>query len=341
MPKAIDLFAGCGGLSLGLKNAGFNVLGAVEIDLLAVETYQANHPEVLVWHRDIRALTAPRILKTLGLKSGELDLLAGCPPCQGFSAMRRLNGARRVRDRQNDLVFDFLRLAKGLRPRAIMMENVPGMFINSRFRKLKLALQQLGYTVNVAVKDAQNYGVPQRRRRFILLAGRGSKISFPKEGHRLITVRDAFLKLQKTMLTPDPMHNETELRSRKVMSLIRSIPENGGGRLDLPFERQLKCHRKCDGFRDVYGRMAWEKVAPTITGGCINPSKGRFLHPEKDRAITLREAALLQGFPSNYYFSLRRGKYAAAELIGNAVPPPFSRMQAKSVREFLSRPLKS
>lgn len=191
-PKAIDVFSGCGGLTLGLKRAGFDVIGAVEIDSLASDTYNTNHPEVRLWSQDIRKLTAPKILQALDLKRGDLDLLAGCPPCQGFSAMRRLNGARRVRDEKNDLVFDFLRLIRGLRPKAVMMENVPGLADNVRLPKFKAALKRLGYTVNAAVKDARHYGVPQRRRRFILLAGRGAEIPFGTAARRVRTVRETF-----------------------------------------------------------------------------------------------------------------------------------------------------
>jgi Site-specific DNA methylase len=120
------------------------------------------------------------------------------------------------------------------------------------------------------------------------------------------------------------------------MGLIRAIPKNGGSRNDLDKQYQLRCHARCDGFRDVYGRMAWNDVAPTITSGCINPSRGRFLHPEHDRAITLREAALLQTFPLDYLFSLRRGRYAAAALIGNALPPKFAHAQAVAVKKYLA-----
>jgi len=335
-PKAIDVFSGCGGLTLGLKRAGFNVVGAVEVDSLAADTYSANHPEVHLWRQDIRKLTTPQILQALGLKRGDLDLLAGCPPCQGFSAMRRLNGARRVRDEQNDLVFDFLRLIRGLRPKAIMMENVPGLVDNARLPKFKAALKRLGYTVNAAVKDAQHYGVPQRRRRFILLAGRGAEIPFGIAARRTRTVREAFAKLDKRRAKRDPLHNLPESRSEKVKQLICEIPHNGGSRLDLGKKRQLKCHKRCNGFKDIYGRMSWNDVSPTITGGCGNPSKGRFLHPTKNRTITLREAALLQTFPPAYFFSTKRGKFPTAQMIGNALPPEFTRRHAGSVLRFLN-----
>ena len=204
--------------------------------------------------------------------------------------MRRLNGGRRVHDEQNDLVFDFLRLVKGLRPKAVMMENVPGLADNARMPKLKTELRRLGYSVNVAVKDARHYGVPQRRRRLILLAGRGVAIPFGAVARHTRTVRETFAKLGKRRATGDPLHNLPEERSEKIKKLIAEIPHDGGSRLDRGKRHQLKCHRLCDGFKDVYGRMAWDDVSPTITGGCCNPSKGRFLHPTKNRSITLREA---------------------------------------------------
>ena len=124
-PIAIDLFSGCGGLTLGLKWAGFKVVGAVEIDSLSVETYKANHQEVKVWETDIRKLSASTVMRDTGLSLGESDLLAGCPPCQGFSSMRTLNGGRKIDDSLNDLIFDFLRFVRRLKPKAIMMEMYP------------------------------------------------------------------------------------------------------------------------------------------------------------------------------------------------------------------------
>jgi DNA (cytosine-5)-methyltransferase 1 len=231
-------------------------------------------------------------------------------------------------------VFDFLRLVKGLRPKAVMLENVPGLRDNIRFGKLKTSLERLGYVVNADVKDAQHYGVPQRRRRLILLAGLDTKIPFGQRARRKWTVREALGRLGKRAKR-DAIHNVPERRSDEVAKKIRMIPKNGGSRFALGAAGQLKCHRKCNGFKDVYGRMAWDAVSPTITGGCCNPSKGRFLHPTKNRSITLREAALLQTFPPNYFFSLERGKFPAAEMIGNALPPEFIRRHAKRVFRFV------
>ena len=330
-PRAIDLFSGCGGLTLGLKQAGFRVIGAVECDTLAVTTYKANHPRVRVWTKDIRTVSVAEIKRKLRLKRGQLDLLAGCPPCQGFSTITTRNGnKKRSTDPRNDLVFEFMRFVRGLRPKAIMLENVPGLAKNWRLRKILAELRRLGYECTTGVLNAADYGVPQRRRRFILMAGRRMKIEFAREARSRQLVRDAIKHLSKRTRT-HALHNYKERRSQKVINRIKQIPPNGGSRSALEKKAQLKCHKKSDGFRDVYGRMAWDDVAPTITTGCFNPSKGRFLHPTQHRAITLREAALLQSFPKTYFFSLERGRIAVAEMIGNALPPEFIRRHAKNV----------
>jgi DNA (cytosine-5)-methyltransferase 1 len=329
-PVAIDLFSGCGGLTLGLKQAGFRVIGAVEIDPLAVKTYKANHKRVHIWQKDIRYLPGSAVAQKLNLKPGELHLLAGCPPCEGFSTLTTLN--RRVRkDPRNELVFEYLRFVRVLRPKALMMENVPGLAKNWRFSVLRKKLKQLGYVPNDAILNAADYGVPQRRRRLILLAGNGQKIPFGRRSRRIRTVRQTIGRLGPR-IHADPLHNVPEKRTAKVKEKIRLIPRNGGSRSDLGRTYRLPCHKECDGFKDVYGRMSWDDVSPTITGGCCNPSKGRFLHPTRNRTITLREAALLQTFPPSYVFSLTEGKFRVAEMIGNALPPEFIRRNALAIR---------
>jgi DNA (cytosine-5)-methyltransferase 1 len=218
-----------------------------------------------------------------------------------------------------------------------MMENVPGLAKNHRIKKVFASLRRMGYKPSGRVLNAAEYGVPQRRRRFILLAGRGQTIPFARSARSRPVVRDAFRKLGKRSRR-DPLHNYRERRTEKVRRLIRRIPANGGSRLDLGKGRQLECHKNFDGFKDIYGRMSWGEVAPTITTGCFNPSKGRFLHPRNHRAITLREAALLQTFPKTYFFSLERGRILAAEMIGNALPPEFIRRHALKIIEALARP---
>jgi len=334
-PKAIDLFSGCGGLTLGLRQAGFQVIGAVEIDPVAVETYKSNHKRVHVWTKDICDLTIEEIRKRFNLRPGELDLVAGCPPCQGFSTMTTLNGRYDRNDDRNNLVFQYLRIIQGLRPKAVMMENVPDLLKDGRSATLKRELEALGYVCKMDVLDTSKYGVPQRRRRFVLVAGHGQAIEFAKEVKGRRTVQQAFAKLRRPKT--DVLHNLAYRPSPAVLERIKLTPKDGGSRGDLGQEYQLACHKKSDGFKDVYGRMAWNKPAPTITGGCFNPSKGRFLHPEENRPISMREAALLQSFPPDYRFSLMRGKTGVAQMIGNALPPEFIRRHASIITEFLRR----
>lgn len=332
---AIDLFAGCGGLSVGLKRAGFRVLAAVELDSLAAETYRRNHPSVVLWRRDIRRLTLDRVLRRLKLAPGELDLLAGCPPCQAFSTMRTLNGGVAVDDPDQGLIYEFLRLVEGLLPRAVMLENVPGLGDDQRLIDFWLRLRELGYLPQHHVLNAADYGLAQRRRRLVLVAAREADVepAVPDPHHKHVV--DVIGHLPEPGLSGDPAHDVSECRSARIRQMIALIPRDGGSRTSLGDKWTLNCHRRSDGFRDVYGRMAWHDVAPTITGGFVNPSKGRFLHPEQHRTITPREAALLQGFPATYWFPMHRGKYRVAELIGNAFPPGFVERQAVQVAACL------
>jgi DNA (cytosine-5)-methyltransferase 1 len=250
--------------------------------------------------------------------------------------MRTGNGTRWNRDSRNELIFEVLRLVRSMKPISVMLENVPGLAANQRFGTFIKALDTLGYFVNWDILNAADFGVPQNRRRLILLASRRGKPAFASPAPRNGTVRHFIGKLRSPARSRDPLHNYVSAsRSPRIKKLIQRIPHDGGSRRDLGKRSQLDCHQDFTGFNDVYGRMAWDQVAPTITGGCINPSKGRFLHPRANRAITLREAALLQTFPKSYRFDLGRGLHAVALLIGNAFPPEFIRRHAlalKSVR---------
>jgi len=333
---AIDLFCGCGGLTQGLRNAGFRVLGAVDNDGYALEAYRANHRGVRVWRSDIRRISAARMRRNLKLRKGELALLAGCPPCQGFSTVRTLNGSRRVEDDRNDLLFDFLRFVRAFRPRAVMLENVPGLADDPRFERFVSKLGALSYCVEHRIVNAADHDVPQRRKRLILVAyARSGAVEFPTAKAEVMTVRRAIGDLPPAGSSGDPLHDTPEKRSKKVSKLIALVPKDGGSRCDLPASLRLKCHQKLDGFYDIYGRMAWDDVAPTITSGCHNPSKGRFLHPVHNRAITLREAAVLQGFPVNYKFPAEIKKERISLMIGNALPPPLIAAHASLVRSKL------
>lgn len=338
-PKAIDLFCGAGGLTAGLKKAGFNVLAGFELDEVAAETYKSNHRLSRIFVGDLSLLDPWEIMSQLGLKKGELDLLAGCPPCQGFSSHKTRNKSSSVDDERNNLIFSVLDFIEIMEPKTIMIENVPGLAKDSRIEKFKHRLEILGYKVDdktVQVLNAADYGIPQRRKRMILQASRFGFISEPKKVEKYKTVKEAIGHLPAPGLSGDLLHDLPTVRSEKVNQLIKNVPKDGGSRADLPRELWLSCHLKRPGsYRDVYGRMAWSDVSPTITGGCVSPSKGRFIHPEQDRAITLREAALLQTFPEKYKFSLRKGKDFAALMIGNALPPDLICAHAKQFKAHL------
>lgn len=344
---AIDLFCGAGGLTLGLKNAGFKVLAGVEINPIAAETYRANHPKVKLYTCDIRKLTAKEILKNLKIEPGDLDLLAGCPPCQGFSTQRTRNQVSSIKDDRNELIFEFFRVVEIALPKTIMLENVPGLAKDWRISSLKEKLAALGYVIDenfAQIKDAANFGVPQRRRRLLVKASRLGIIKNAEPLTHRNSVRSAIEGLPSPQNSNDILHNIVENRSEKVKKIISLVPKNGGSRSDIPREYWLECHKKNEGsYRDVYGRMSWDDVSPTITGGCHNPSKGRFIHPDQDRAITLREAALLQTFPPDYIFSMDRGKDSVALMIGNALPPEFIKQHATEylnhLKEVASEPI--
>ena len=334
-PTALDLFSGCGGLTLGLRRAGFNVVAAIENDGLATSTYRRNHRRTLLVENDIRDVDVSKLKSDLGLRRGELALLAGCPPCQGFSKLRTLNGRHQIDEPLNDLVLAMLPFIDTFHPKAVMIENVPSLAGDERMKTFSTTLENLGYNFDIEVFDASDYGVAQRRKRMILVGTRYEKATFAQPIHRKRTVRGAIGKLPLPGDSDDPLHDYPVNRASYVMELIKRIPKDGGSRLAIPKEEQLACHKNCDGFKDVYGRMSWSKLSPTITGGCINPSKGRFLHPDQDRAITLREAALLQGFPKNFYFDMSKGRCRVAQLIGNAFPPKFAEHHARKVLELL------
>lgn len=335
--NAIDLFSGCGGLSEGLRKASFEVKIAIELDENAARTYRMNHPETEVLNSDIRQVPTEQIKEMLN--GQPLHLLAGCPPCQGFSSIRRLNKKRSVRDERNSLVNEYLRFVKELMPLTIMMENVPGLINYHLFNDMVRELKKIGYkNIKYDVVDIKNYGVPQRRKRLVLIGSLLGEIDIAKGEQKKVTVRNKIGKLEPIEETKDPLHKITAKHTEKVKKLISLVPKDGGSRTDLPEEYILECHKKKNvGFNDIYGRLRWDDYSSTITGGCLNPSKGRFLHPEVNRVITPREAALLQTFPKKYKFPTDLPKASLALLIGNALPPKFSYIQSKNIKEHLDR----
>lgn len=344
----IDSFCGAGGLGLGLKNAGFDILLSFDIDPICINTINTNkkyfdHSAEVA---DIADLLNGHLLKKCNLKRGELFLLAGGPPCQGFSVQRRGSDI----DPRNDLVLKYGQMINELYPMYFVMENVSGI----AGKRGKTILQQLveyvediGYSVHVELLDAQDYGVPQRRKRYIIIGERkdmGENYTYPKPLNIHRTVRDAIglLPIPPEDGTDHPdisLHRRDRL-SELNLQRIRAIKE-GQGRDDLPSDLLADCHKidsSVIGFRSVYGRMAWDEVAPTITARFDSFTRGKFGHPVQDRSVSLREGALLQTFPIDFEFT--GNKVDVARQIGNAVPPIMAECIGRSILECYKKAVK-
>ena len=332
---SIDIFSGCGGLTEGMHQADFKTQLAFEIDEIASKVYRLNHPGTTVITKDIRRVSIAEIKRNLNGK--KIHLLAGCPPCQGFSSIRRLNRVKPVDDDRNDLVLEYVRLVIALKPYTIMMENVPGLINYDLFLKAIDILKKAGYKwIDYKVVNVKNYGVPQSRRRLVLVGSRLGEINVAEPIDEKKTVRQTIGNLPLPENSKDPIHKIFPIHNPQVQKRIELTPKNGGSRKDLPKKYLLKCHDAENvGFNDVYGRLRWDDCSTTITGGCLNPSKGRFLHPEQNRCISAREAALLQSFPLDYKFPLDTPRTSLALLIGNALPPNFSYIQSENIKQHL------
>ncbi len=319
--------------------AGFSVLGAVEIESDAAATHAKNHPGSHLWETDIRALQASKVRKQLGLAPGELTLLKTCPPCQGFSSLA--SGKGLTDHERNDLVLHTVRFVRALMPQAVLLENVPGLAKDARLQYVRDSLYSLGYVSMVYRFEASDFAVPQRRRRLIMLAVRGKRRTLPDDIAEIIpdlrgsvSVRAAFSELEDTYRAGDPL-NRHRKNSDKVRRRIEAIPV-GGGRLDLPEEHQLDCHKRVGTKHATasYGRLKWDSPASTMTTRCTTPACGMFVHPEEHRGITLREAATLQTFPADYDF---QGDYGSIERqIGNAVPVRMAHVLGTAVQRTLN-----
>jgi DNA (cytosine-5)-methyltransferase 1 len=336
---SIDLFSGMGGLTEGLRKAGFQTVLAFEIDALASETYKLNHTETEVITKDIRKVDIEEVKQKLNGK--EIHLLAGCPPCQGFSSIRRLNKPKPVQDERNTLINEFVRFVEELKPYTFMMENVPGLALDESFHKAEKYLgAKLKYHVDYKIVNVKDYGVPQSRSRLVMIGSSLGEIKVAPPINKKTTVREKIGKLPAPELSNDYFHQMFPKHTDRILQLIKEIPKNGGSRKDLGKEKQLKCHLKENvGFSDVYGRLRWDDYSTTITGGCLNPSKGRFLHPEQDRCISAREAALLQSFRKRYELSSDSDAPISkiALMIGNALPPKFCAIQARNIKRHLEQ----
>lgn len=339
---ALDLFSGAGGMTRGALDAGFHVVAGVDHWEPALKTHAANFPEQTL-ALDLATATSDELLRATGLAPGELDLLLGGPPCQGFSIQRIGEDL----DTRNDLVLRFGQFVCDLRPRLFCMENVTGLLgkrgtpFLARFLSV---VEEAGYRVEVRRVDAADYGVPQHRRRVLVLGARRelgpfTGPSIPESPPRR-TVWDAIGDLAEPPrdLSPapgDPLHRRTRLSdlNQRRMELIPP----GGGFEDLPVELRVACHRPgADrvGHRQVYGRLHPDQPAATITARFDSFTRGRFGHPRTPRNITLREGARLQGFPDSHVFLGTQEQVAA--LIGNAVPPPMARAICLSAAAHLT-----
>jgi DNA (cytosine-5)-methyltransferase 1 len=217
-----------------------------------------------------------------------------------------------------------------------MLENVPALSNYTSFKKIVRQIKQLGYSINHKEVDIAQYGVPQRRKRLVMVGSLLGALNIAPETKTNVTVREVIGNLESVETTNDPVHRIFPVHTEAIRRRIELTPHDGGSRNDLPEEYTLECHKKEGiGFRDVYGRLRWDDVSSTITGGCLNPSKGRFLHPEENRCISAREAAMLQTFRRNYIFPLDISRSAIALMIGNALPPEFCRQQAKNISNHL------
>jgi DNA (cytosine-5)-methyltransferase 1 len=332
----IDVFCGAGGLTLGLQKAGVFIVAGIDSDPICEFPFTSNSGARFI-EADVREISGYDLANLY--PSGAIRLLAGCAPCRPFSPFRR--GRDNSLDEEWGLLTEFGRLARELNPELLTMENVPGVASKPVFHKFVRDLQQLGYHVASKSLYCPEFGVPQHRRRLVLLASRIGEVAVPTgqlapEHYR--TVRDAIASLPRLAAgETDPRDRLHRARSVNETNLCRLRSSRPGGTWeDWPEDLRAECHRKKTGstYRNVYSRMVWDEPAPTITTQAYNFGTGRFGHPEQDRAITPREAALLQTFPRRFRF-VRPGEetYLAqvGRLIGNAVPPRLAFFVGKEI----------
>lgn len=342
---AIDFFCGAGGLTRGLLNAGIEVQLGIDFDEGCRATYETNNHPARFLRADVRTLTVADIQREIGEVDADNLLLAACAPCQPFSQLNR-NG---IKDEEATLLGKFGRFVEALRPRCVFVENVPGLkrvpglSTHKRFRRF--LENDPEYRVWEGVLDAKSYGVPQTRRRFVMIAIRDIVPTKPQPTHGpgllpYETVSSAignfenYPPIRAGESHPTIPNHRAAILSPLNLERIRHTRHDGGNRTEWPRHLWLECYSNGHrGHTDVYGRMSWNEPAPTLTCKCISLSNGRYGHPEQDRAISLREAAKLQSFDDDYIFHADKLLQAARQ-IGNAVPVRFAEAIGTHIRHL-------
>lgn len=333
----IDLFCGAGGLAYGLKMAGLHVAAGVDLDPNCKYPLETNTDAVFAC-RDVSDLAPEDLTQWFG--DASVRVLAGCAPCQPFSTYSQ---SRKSVDHRWTLLREFQRLAMAVRPEIVTMENVRGLATQAVWSEFVQGLEESGYTVSWSEVTCTDYGIPQNRKRLVLLASQFGRIELiePTE-KKIVTVMDTIGDLPPIaageQFDGDPLHISSTLSSLNLRRMKASKP--GGTWRDWPNDLRADCHVRETGktYPSVYGRMEWNKPAPTMTTQCFGFGNGRFGHPKQDRAISLREAALLQSFPRDYAF-LKQDEQVSFKRLGtlivNAVPPKLGEIIGQSIRQHL------
>ena len=335
--RAVDLFCGAGGLTYGLRQAGIEVVEGVDLDSTCRHAYEFNNGSRFI-HKSVLSYTANEIENAFG--DASVKLLAGCAPCQPFSTYTQ--GPRGNHQDKWALLDRFGELARDSKPDIVSMENVTPLAETDRFRAFVQELEFAGFRVNHWIVDCRHYGAPQQRRRLVLLASRHGEIDIIPPTHP--SERDWKLVREAISDMPplsagdvdpiDPLHRTSRLSELNMQRMLASKP--GGTWRDWPHDLRAACHTRSTGktYPAVYGRMEWDKPAPTMTGQCFGFGNGRFGHPEQHRAISLREAAIIQTFPASYSFVEPGAPIhmkSVGRMIGNAVPPLLGFVIGKSI----------
>lgn len=335
----VDLFCGAGGLTHGLVKEGVPVVAGIDLDPACAFPYEANNPGRFI-KQDVKNMTTEELNQLYG--DADIRVLAGCAPCQPFSTYAQRYELD-AKDGKWGLLYEFARLAEGTQPHIITMENVPTVAKHKVFHDFVDKLKRLGYYVWFDVVDSSRYGVPQMRRRMVLLASKFGNIQIiAPTREKPKTVKQAIGQLRPLQAGEsaprDKLHVAATLSEKNLKRIKVSKP--GGTWRDWPKNLVAECHRIETGrtYPGVYGRMEWDKPAPTMTTQCYGFGNGRFGHPEQNRAISLREAAILQSFPRDYAFIPQDGEVyfkVLGRLIGNAVPVDLGRAIGRSICEHL------